>query len=124
MFDYSAAKKFLARRREQYTKNNLKRWEEAWQDAQKIIAMIQAEGHPRAIYQWGSVVHKERFREYSDIDIAVEGLKRVDDIFKIARKADDLTTFPVHLVELEKIEPQYAELIRHKGVKVYECPLH
>ena len=120
MFDYAAARQFLADKHAQFAQDNLRRWEVAAQDAQKIIAMIQEEFCPRAIYQWGSVMHKENFREYSDIDIAVEGLAQVDAIFKIARKADTLTTFPVHIVELEKIEPQYAELIRRKGKKIYE----
>ncbi len=120
MFDYSAARRFLACKQAQFVQDNLQRWELASQDARKIIAMIQTEFSPLAIYQWGSVIHKENFREYSDIDIAVEGLAQVDAIFKIARKADTLTTFPVHIVELEKIEPQYAELIRRKGKKIYE----
>lgn len=124
MFDYAAARQFLAGKQAQFVQDNLQRWEVAVQDAQKIIAMIQEEFCPRAIYQWGSVIHKENFREYSDIDIAVEGLAQVDSIFKIARKADTLTTFPVHIIELEKIESQYADIIRQKGKKVYESSQH
>jgi len=120
MFDFIAAREFLKRKQLRFEEDNFKRWEQASQDAQRIIAMIQTDFSPKAIYQWGSVVRKENFREYSDIDIAVEGLEKVDAIFKIVRKADELTSFPVHIVELEKIEPQYAELIRLKGKKVYE----
>ena len=40
--------------------------------------------------------------------------------FEMYGKAQALTSLPLDLVQLEKIEPEFAELIRNKGVLVYD----
>ncbi len=93
---------------------------QALSDASAIIQMIIGKYNPRRIYQWGSLLAPEAFRDYSDIDIAVEGLPGPEVIFSILRDAGPLTRFPLDLIELEKIDPLHAESIRQKGRLVYE----
>jgi predicted nucleotidyltransferase len=85
-----------------------------------IVAMIVKDFKPKRIYQWGSLTQKDAFRDYSDIDIAIEGLKASHDIFSIIGKAEKMTAFPLDILELEKIEQLHADSIRKKGKVVYE----
>lgn len=60
------------------------------------------------------------FHEWSDIDFALEGLDNAEGLFRLLEECENVTRFPVHLVEMERIEPEYAESIRTTGRLVYE----
>jgi predicted nucleotidyltransferase len=93
----------------------------AVQDFEAILQMIIEKYHPARIYQWGSLLHPEQFREFSDIDIAVEGLEGgAEAFFALYGDAEKMTDFPLDLLEIEKIEPTFADLIKMKGRVVYE----
>ena len=113
-----AAKRFAAKEKRRRSLDR-KRWEEADRDARKILDAC-VRSHPVRIFQWGSVLHPERFREWSDIDFALEGLEDPGTIFRLQAECEAMTRFPVHLVEMERIEPEYAESIRENGRIVYE----
>jgi len=42
-------------------------------DFESFLKMIVECYGPHRVYQWGALLHPERFRDYSDIDIGVEG---------------------------------------------------
>lgn len=92
----------------------------AQQDAERIIRMIRETYHPTRILQWGSVLHGELFREYSDIDIATEGITDPERYFALLAEAESMTTFPVDIAQLERIEPEFRGLLLQKGKIVYE----
>jgi len=116
----SASRAWLQARDQRRAELRHSLWEQARQDADRIIAMIVREFRPARIYQWGSIVHPEHFAEYSDIDIAVEGLPGgAAEYFRLLAEAERLTSFPIDIVELEHIEPEFAELIRAYGVQRY-----
>ncbi|MCK4516868.1 MAG: nucleotidyltransferase domain-containing protein [Spirochaetaceae bacterium] len=96
------------------------RFAEMQRDAGAIVAGIAERFSPVRIYQWGSLLDRGRFREYSDIDIAVEGITDAETYIQLEAMAWDMTDFPLDLVQLEHIEPEYADIIRQKGVVVYE----
>jgi predicted nucleotidyltransferase len=75
---------------------------------------------PRRIYQWGSLLEPNGFREWSDLDFAVEGLGGPLDGLRAADEASNLTQFPVDLVDLERIHPLHAESIRANGRLIHE----
>jgi len=83
--------------------------------------MIIEHHSPVRIYQWGSVLKPAHFAEYSDIDIAVEGLRGPEEYFALIGQAEKLTRFPIDIVEIEHIEPEYAEIIRTYGVLRHDC---
>ena len=69
--------------------------------------------------QWGSLLRPGGFREWSDIDIAMEGLNDPLDGLRAADDASVLTEFPVDIVELDRIDPRHAETILREGKVVY-----
>lgn len=95
-------------------------WQKACRDAEAIIAMIKENYSPQRIYQWGSLLKPERFRAYSDIDIAVEGVRNAAIFFELYGRAMRMTDFSLDLLAMEDIEPAFASLIRRHGQCVYE----
>ncbi len=111
---------FLRRKALAENDRNKALWRQAAQDAEAIIQMIIERYDPKAIYQWGSVLNGDQFSEISDIDIAVEGLNSAERYFALLGDAESLTRFPLDLVEIEHVEPEYAELIRKHGKCVHQ----
>lgn len=113
--DPAATVAFLRRREAARQRELDARFASAWADFERIAAMIVREFDPLRIWQWGSLLHRRHFSTRSDIDIAVEGLGRAERLFQLYARAEELTAFPLHVVELERIEAEYARLIRSTG---------
>ena len=93
----------------------------AQRDAARIISAIAAQHRPLRIYQWGSLVHTERFSEISDIDIAIEGMSCDEQTLAAIRsQADSMTDFHVDFVVMERLDPGRADLIRRFGAVAWE----
>ena len=114
-----ASRNFQAKEKRRELENT-KLWEVAALDAKKILNLCVC-ANPARVYQWGSVLHPEQFREWSDIDFALEGLPTPESLFRLQEACERTTRFPVHLVEIERLEPEYAESIRENGRLVYGC---
>lgn len=95
------------------------RFRTAWIDFNRIVDMIESEFAPLRIWQWGSLLHRHRFSKRSDIDIAVEGLGSAERLFRLHARAEALTRLPLHIIEMERIQPEYAHLIRTTGRLVH-----
>jgi predicted nucleotidyltransferase len=91
------------------------RFQAAWAGFRSVVSMIEAEFKPARIWQWGSLLDRPRFSEISDIDIGVEGLGSADRFFRLVEKAGALTRMPLDIVELERLEPEFANLVRTRG---------
>lgn len=98
---------------------NHTRWTQANADANAIIAHIASHYHPTRIWQWGSVLNPDKFTEISDIDIALEGISDAATFFAILGDAEEMTSFPVHIVQIDRLLPEFADIIRMKGKIVY-----
>ncbi len=120
MVDIQKARENLEKRAEIRRSRNLKLHAAAVEDSKRIIEMIAADYKPRWIIQWGSVLDSRNFNSYSDIDIAVEGITEAETFFRLLGDAMAMTSFPLHIVQIEKIEPEYAESILERGKVVYE----
>lgn len=118
-FDLAETRNFLRARIERRQSLLEQRFKKAWEDFEQIAKMIWKTYHPRAIYQWGSLLDRDRFSEISDIDIALSGHISAESFFEMYGKATDITEFPVDIVELEKIHPLHARNIRDRGRLVY-----
>ena len=118
--DIEKVRSFLDDRAKQQQNLLKKRFDRAQRDFNKIIQIIINKYDPLRIYQWGSLLHQENFSEISDIDIAVEGIASTEQFFSLLSETDELTNFPLDMIELEKIHPLHAESIRKKGRLVYE----
>ena len=100
--DIEEVRGFLDRRAKQHKKLLMKRLDRAQRDFDRIIQRIINKYDPLRIYQWGSLLHPEDFSEISDIDIALEGIASTEQFFSLLSEADELTDFPLDVVELEK----------------------
>ena len=119
--DSAAAARWVASRNEQRRKRLRRRLQRAQRDAGRIISAIAEEYRPRRIYQWGSLVHTERFSEISDIDIAIEGMVCDEQaLASIWSQAELMTDLPVDLVVMERLEPGRANLIRRFGTVAWQ----
>ncbi len=121
MPDIRRIKENLYKREELRKQARLKRFDAASDDFRAIVRMIIAKYSPKKIVQWGSLLHPEQFDENSDIDIAVEGITDAEKYFALLGDAMNLTRFHLDIVQLEKIEPEFAELILLKGKIIYEA---
>lgn len=99
--------------------HNQQLWKRAAADTEQIIAMIIERYNPDAIYQWGSLLQPTSFSSISDIDIAVEGLCSPERFFTMLGDAQMMTNFPLDLVEMKHVQPEYAQLIKTYGRCVY-----
>lgn len=84
-------------------------------DFDNIVDHIWLHYRVERIWQWGSLLHERHFSEHSDIDIALEGVASAADYFAIIADAEARTELPVHVVELDKLHPAFAETIREQG---------
>ena len=114
--DSAAAARWIVSRHAKRRERLRRRLQTAQRDAAWIISSIAEEYRPRRIYQWGSLVHTERFREISDIDIAIEGMSCDEQVLaSIRSRADSMTDLHVDLVVMERLERGRANLIRRFG---------
>jgi predicted nucleotidyltransferase len=74
-FDTAAARECLARRDRERARRIDNLEARARNDAQAIITMLAEKYRPLRIVQWGSLLRPGQFRKWSDIDLAMEGLK-------------------------------------------------
>lgn len=118
--DLDKARAFLAERAEQRRARIDERFARATRDARAIVSEIAARVNPHRIYQWGSLLDRERFSEISDLDIAVEGLNGPGEFFEVLGIALNGTSLPVDVVEIEKVPADVAERIRTRGALVHE----
>ena len=89
-------------------------------DARAIVELIIRQYHPHRVFQWGSLLRPGDFKRYSDIDIAIEGVTDAERFFALLGEAQAMSRFPLDIVQLEKIAPEYADDIRRHGKIVYE----
>ena len=118
--DLKKVRAFLKAKTERRRKALDERFARASQDFDAIVARIVAEVNPVRIYQWGSLLDRERFTEISDIDIAVEGLGGPEEFFRTLGFAIDGTSLPVDVVEIDRIPSDVADRIQKRGRIVYE----
>ena len=119
-FDYTAARRFLRRKDELRDAARRRRLHSARRDFDRIVNLVVERYHPARIYQWGSLLDPRTFAEWSDIDIAVEGIASAEQFLALYREASELTGFALDLVQLEQAHPVYAASIRERGRLVYE----
>jgi len=120
MVDPTTARKNINRRYEAKNRRSIELFNEATKDAVTIRRLIESKYRPQRIYQWGSLLHPERFDENSDIDFAVEGITAPETFFSMLGDAMKLTRLPLDIVQIEKIEIEFADAIRQSGKIVYE----
>ncbi len=68
----------------------------------------------KRVYIVGSLLREGKFYDFSDIDIAVEGLK--EDYFRTCAEIEDMVDRNIDLIEIEKCK--FFDSIKQHGVRV------
>lgn len=118
--DLETVRSFLAKARQLGDADRVDRLRRARKDFDRITAEIVKRFDPARIYQWGSLIDGGHFSEISDIDIAVEGILDPQTFSRLLGCAEDMSRFPLDIVQIEHVHPAYAELIRKRGRIVHE----
>lgn len=105
----------LDRRAEEREALLARRLRQARADFEHIVDHVWETYRPTRIWQWGSLIDGAHFSERSDIDIALEGISSPAEYFAVIADAEARTRLPVHVVELEKLHPAFADSIRIRG---------
>lgn len=119
-FDSQAARQNFRRRIEERRQARLERWRQARAEAERAVSFIVETYHPRRVVQWGSVLRPELFTEVSDIDIAVEGVDDPERFSHMERDLLEMVSFPLDLIPLDRIHPEFRRDILETGRVVYE----
>ena len=120
MVDVKQCRRTFEARLEARRQRDRRRWRRARADADAIVAHIARTYRPERILQWGSVLDPERFDSRSDIDIAVEGDFDAETWFRLLGEVWAMTELSLDVVDLGRIESEFADIIRMKGKVVYE----
>ena len=118
--DIDAARAAYRRRQQERAEARYRRWERAREEADTVVQMIVDTYRPERVVIWGSLLRPERFAEYSDIDIAVQGITDVETWAALERDALGIATLPLDLVPLDSIHPEHCTQILRRGKIVYE----
>jgi predicted nucleotidyltransferase len=106
------------KRIEEEKRRNEERRKKALEDVERIKKYLGEEVGVKEVYLFGSVL-KDNFSKYSDIDIAVSGL-RDDEFFPVYSHLDNFTDFSIELVDLDEKDNFFRREIRKRGKKIYE----
>ena len=109
-FDISLWEKRVLRTRQQ--QEDLR--EKMLHYAREVVKNYFADRQVTQVYLTGSLLHTNKFRQHSDIDIAVEGLH--NEYFKIKSELEELLDRDVEIIELEKC--RFARSIRERGERL------
>ena len=109
-FDISLWEKILE---EQYIQKEQKR-QNILADLTKKLKAYFKEKNVKSVYLFGSILKEGCFYEFSDIDIAVEGLK--EDYFQVCTEIERLIDFDIDLVEMEKCK--FSDFIKKCGIEL------
>jgi predicted nucleotidyltransferase len=87
-----------------------------------IIDVVITFIHPSRVIMFGSRAGGKA-REYSDFDIAVEGVEMDIRKERLLKEALDrkMGIFTVDLINLDKADREFKRLISQKGKVIYEC---
>ena len=118
MVSHTQVRDYLKKKQDNQRAKRLALWESAQQDTENIIGMIIQNYHPKQLIQWGSLLEPRHFSEASDIDLAVVGLDSLS-FMRLLADAENMTQFPIDLIQFELIHPSFQKIILKKGKIIY-----
>ena len=120
--DLDAVRSFLAAKEQRRSAELDARFAQATSDFEAIVGRIVACHEPRRLYQWGSLLDRDKFSKISDIDVAIEGLGGPQEFSALLGDVMGMSNSPLDIVELERVGAENADHIRKQGRLVYERP--
>ena len=93
-----------------------KLWEEAWEVARTAAHLLRERFGVDRVVVFGSLVHREYFNRWSDIDIAAWGIPP-DQFYRAVAAVTGIShEFQINLVEPEGCRPSVRQSIEREGI--------
>ncbi|MCP4167226.1 MAG: nucleotidyltransferase domain-containing protein [Chloroflexi bacterium] len=106
-----------ARRRRVREKEALKRRQQrAWELARTAAKLLREKYGAGDIFVFGSLIHQGSFSKWSDVDIAVWGLRPEDTFVAMGTVRDLSSEIELNLVDVDTCSPSLLETIEKEGV--------
>ena len=108
-----------ARRRHQAELAALVRRERhAWELARQAAALLRERFHADRVLVFGSLIHPSCFTEWSDVDVAADGIDPADTLRAMEEVQDLSRAIPVHLADLAACRQSLRAVVEREGVPV------
>ncbi len=105
-------------RMENEKKQLLRRYEQAWETAEKGAQVLKKEFHAKQVLVFGSLVQKNLFHMKSDVDLAVQGLDEKCYYRAVSRLLDLDTDIQTDLVMTEFASQSLRTRIEKEGIAI------
>ena len=112
MAEYRAT---VQRREQKQRQDRMKRFIRAWDVAHTASDLLKTRFRAQKVVVFGSLLHKERFTERSDIDLAVWGVEGVEFLEAVAQ-LQDISEFKIDLVAELYCDKSLWKIIEEEGV--------
>jgi predicted nucleotidyltransferase len=108
-----------ARRRQEREQQELAQLQErAWQAARRVAKLLKEQFGATRVVVFGSLVHRDCFTRWSDVDIAAWGI-RPEDTFRAIGAVMDIDAEPeINLVDVGACRPSLLAAIEQEGVEL------
>ena len=93
-------------------------YKKAMHAIQKIAGILKQEFQATEVRLFGSLLEKERFTEFSDIDIAERGIPPSKFYKAYARITREVSDFNIDLVDMEDCKEAIKDVIDKEGVVI------
>ena len=90
----------------------------AWGLARQAAALLRERFHAERVLVFGSLIHPGCFTEWSDVDVAADGIDSADTLRAMEEVQDLSRSIPVHLVDLAACSHSLREVVDREGVPV------
>ncbi|AEN73568.1 hypothetical protein Rhom172_1651 [Rhodothermus marinus SG0.5JP17-172] len=92
------------------------RWRQAWALARAAARLLYGRFGVQRVAVFGSLTHPERFSRWSDVDLAVWGLRPEDTWRALAAIGSLDPEIPIDLVDMNCCRPDLASVIENEGI--------
>lgn len=95
-----------------------KRYEKAWEVAKQIACILRQKYGANKVWVFGSLTNKEMFNQWSDIDIAVEGIPHESYYKAVAEVISLSPEYKIDIVDILDCSPLLRENIQKEGILI------
>lgn len=93
-------------------------YEKAWEVAKQIAYLLRQKYGANKVWVFGSLTNKEMFNQWSDIDIAVEGISNEYYYKAVAEVISFSLEYKIDMVDIFECSPLMQENIKREGILI------
>jgi predicted nucleotidyltransferase len=100
------------------TQQTSEKWEQAWEVARAAAQLLREQFGAKQVAAFGSLVHRDWFTAWSDIDLAIWGLPAHQFYRAVAAVTGLSSEFKIDLVDAESCSTRLRQIIASEGKKL------